>query len=273
MEWESRIRPGSAELGDLFARGAAGPVLANDTSAGAGFAPLSPLELLVRDAAAMLARPATRPSPACGEDVKVAGIRRGRDFDLTVACAGIDAELADLDAYLGFRRATQDAVAALARARIGDAAIDVAINAADDPQRGACYLTVTGTSAENGDDGETGRGNRVNGIIAVGRPMSMEATAGKNAVSHVGKLYNVVAQELAEQIVAARTGIVACEVVLACRIGSPITTPALAHLRVALAPGVGLPDINAALRSRTLDALSGVGALWKRIVAGELRLF
>jgi S-adenosylmethionine synthetase len=273
VEWESRIRPGSADLGDLFARGAVGEALANDTSAGAGFAPLSPLELLVRDATAMIASPSTRPSPACGADVKVAGIRRERRFDVTVACAGVGAGLEDLDGYLQFRKATQGAVAGLARARLGDAAIDVAINAADDPRRGACYLTVTGTSAENGDDGETGRGNRVNGIIAVGRPMSMEATAGKNAVSHVGKLYNVVAQDLAEAIVAGGAGVVACEVVLACRIGCPITTPALAHLRVAPAHGVEMPEIATELRSRMLDALSGVGAMWKRIVAGELRLF
>jgi S-adenosylmethionine synthetase len=40
-------------------------------------------------------------------------------------------------------------------------------------------LTVTGTSAENGDDGQVGRGNRINGLITPYHPMSLEATSGK----------------------------------------------------------------------------------------------
>jgi S-adenosylmethionine synthetase len=42
------------------------------------------------------------------------------------------------------------------------------------PGKGSVYLTVTGTSAEAGDDGEAGRGNRVNGLITPYRPMTME---------------------------------------------------------------------------------------------------
>ncbi|MHA1487030.1 MAG: methionine adenosyltransferase, partial [Promethearchaeota archaeon] len=53
------------------------------------------------------------------------------------------------------------------------------------------YLTITGTSAEAGDDGEVGRGNRSNGLITPCRPMSLEAVCGKNPINHVGKLYNV----------------------------------------------------------------------------------
>jgi S-adenosylmethionine synthetase len=64
---------------------------------------------------------------------------------------------------------------------------DIAINAADHLPAGAVYLTVTGTSAEAGDDGEVGRGNRVNGLITPYRPMSLEAAPGKNPVTHVGK--------------------------------------------------------------------------------------
>jgi S-adenosylmethionine synthetase len=39
--------------------------------------------------------------------------------------------------------------------------VSVAVNTADDPAAGSIYRTVTGTSAEAGDDGEAGRGNRV----------------------------------------------------------------------------------------------------------------
>ncbi|MBL8697607.1 MAG: methionine adenosyltransferase [Alphaproteobacteria bacterium] len=270
---ESRIRPGSVDLAALFARGAGNVPRANDSSAGAGYAPLSPLEQVVREATARLADPATRPSPACGEDVKIAGIRRGARCDLTIACAGVAPALPDLAAYRRFRTDTTAAVVALARARLGAALGEVAINAADDLEAGSCYLTVTGTSAESGDDGETGRGNRVNGLIAVGRPMTMEATAGKNAISHVGKLYNIVAQELADSIVAAVDGVVACECVVASRIGAPITTPSLAHLRVALAAGATTADVEPSVRAQVDAALAGVVSLWPRVVAGEVRLF
>lgn len=79
---------------------------------------------------------------------------------------------------------------------------DVDVNAADNPAEGAIFLTVTGTSAEAGDDGQVGRGNRINGLITPGRPMSLKAAAGKNPVTHVGKIYNVVAREIAEMLVA-----------------------------------------------------------------------
>ncbi len=55
------------------------------------------------------------------------------------------------------------------------------------------------TSVEMGDDGATGRGNRGNCLITPMRPMSIEAIAGKNPVNHVGKIYNVIAQQVAEE--------------------------------------------------------------------------
>jgi len=63
------------------------------------------------------------------------------------------------------------------------------------------YLTATGTSAEQGDDGQVGRGNRVNGLITPYRPMTLEAAAGKNPVSHVGKTYNIAARQICDKIV------------------------------------------------------------------------
>lgn len=62
------------------------------------------------------------------------------------------------------------------------------------------YLTLLGASAEVGDSGEVGRGNRVRGIISLLRPASAEAAAGKNPVAHVGKIYNVLTEVLVEDI-------------------------------------------------------------------------
>ena len=51
-----------------------------------------------------------------------------------------------------------------------------------------------------GDDGSVGRGNRANGLITPNRPMSMEATSGKNPINHVGKIYNLLSNKMAEDI-------------------------------------------------------------------------
>ena len=269
---ECRIRPGSAELRALFARGGAVP-LANDSSAGAGFAPFSPLEDLVLRCEGMLSAADTRPHAACGEDTKVAAIRVGARTSLMVACAAIDAELADARAYAGFRDASLAALRRQAAASPGLAVADIAFNAADDPDAGLFYLTVTGSSAEAGDDGETGRGNRVCGLIATGRPTSLEATAGKNPASHTGKLYNVLAQDLAEEILREVPGTAAAECVLVSRIGAPIDRPALFHLRIAPAPGLALDDLAPRIGDCARAALARLPVLWRRIVAGEARLF
>src|SRR5208282_3304614 len=75
------------------------------------------------------------------------------------------------------------------------------VNTADDPELGRYYLTVTGLSMEAGDDGSVGRGNRANGLITPCRPMSLEASAGKNPVNHVGKIYNLLGNLIANDIV------------------------------------------------------------------------
>ena len=106
------------------------------------------------------------------------------------------------------------------------------VNAGDDLEAGSIYLTVTGTSAEAGDDGEVGRGNRACGLITPYRAMTMEAPAGKNPVSHVGKLYNVEAGRIAA-LISEQLPVddVAC--LLVSQIGRPVTDPQLADVRVA----------------------------------------
>jgi len=135
--------------------------------------------------------------PAFGEDVKVMAIRRDEDLQLLVSCAMIDAALNDVADY----RKTVERAAELsleAAAQATSLRVTVGVNAADDITAGRIYLTVAGTSAEAGDDG-----NRANGLIAPGRPMTMESVAGKNPVTHVGKLYNLAAGLAAERIGAA----------------------------------------------------------------------
>jgi S-adenosylmethionine synthetase len=139
--------------------------LSNDTSYGVGFAPLSETEAIVlaADAALHDAAAAGRPL-GLGRDTKVMAARLDQDLHLTVACAQIDREVRSLDEYRANKAWVANAIATAA-ARCNDLQVSVDVNTADDEASGSIFLTVTGTSAEAGDDGEAGRGNRVNGLI------------------------------------------------------------------------------------------------------------
>jgi S-adenosylmethionine synthetase len=232
---QCRFRPGSADLTDLFARGAkAARPRANDTSIGVGFAPLSPLERTVLDLESWLNSPEVKQSrPETGEDVKVLGVRHLGEARLTVACAFVSRYVASAAEYLAKKAALASAI----RGRVDLEAVvrqEVVVNAADDPSANSVYLTVTGTSAEAGDDGQVGRGNRANGLITPGRPMTLEAAAGKNPASHVGKLYNVAAGVIAQDLVAASPDITGAECVLVSEIGAPIDEPRVVSVRLAM---------------------------------------
>ena len=64
------------------------------------------------------------------------------------------------------------------------------------------------------------------------RPMSLEATAGKNPVSHVGKIYNVVAKITAEKIYEQVKGVREVYVKILSQIGRPIDDPLIANVKV-----------------------------------------
>ena len=269
-----RIQPGSIDLQALYSRGKAGDVpLANDSSIGVGHAPLSALERLVLAVERrMNDRDRASQNPAWGEDIKVMGIRRGTALDLTVACAMIGRHLQHMDDYLAETAAVAASLRSLA-ADHGFAECNIAVNRADDPARGSVYLTVTGTSAEAGDDGQVGRGNRVNGLITPCRPMSLEAAAGKNPVSHVGKLYNVVARQIAEALAATDPEIVRVECLLASKIGAPVTEPAIVQIRLATADGARPPGFNARAADIAADCIARAPRLVDQFIAGAIRLF
>jgi S-adenosylmethionine synthetase len=260
------------DLRDLFAREKAGRIaLSNDTSFGVGYAPLSPLEELTlaveRD---INAKGFLAAHPAHGEDVKVMATRDGASTSLTVARAFIAGHVPTLGAYLEEKQKLAAHVERLAAAR--GIRASVRVNAADAPDGSAVYLTVTGTSAESGDDGQVGRGNRVNGLITPLRPMSLEAVAGKNPVSHVGKLYNLTARAIAERLTAEVSGVQAAECYLVSRIGAPIDQPALAQVRVATS-GAPLEALRGPISEVVRAELAALPSLSRRVMAGALQMF
>jgi protein-L-isoaspartate(D-aspartate) O-methyltransferase len=148
----------------------------------------------------------------------------------------------------------------------------VQVNAADDPARESLFLTVTGTSAEAGDDGEAGRGNRVNGLITPGRPMTMESVAGKNPVTHVGKLYNLAAHLAAAAVVEELPEVLECECRLVSRIGSPIQEPQLAELGLRCAEPRAVEKLRPRAGEILRAQLAALPELWKELLAGRLAL-
>lgn len=268
----NKVRPGSRDLTQLFARRRS-VALANDTSFGVGYAPMSPLEQLALRAERLVSGQAQRSiRPAWGEDVKIMAVRRGDRAALTVACAMIGRHLPDLDRYLAETAEIARQVERLAD-EAGFPGCRVRVNAADDPAAGSVYLTVTGTSAEAGDDGEVGRGNRINGLITPFRPMSLEAAAGKNPVSHVGLLYNVVARRAAETIVASLPDVAQAQCYLVSEIGRPVTEPAVAHLRLAWRDGRPVESVEARAAEILREEIAALPRHTECFALGEIDLF
>jgi S-adenosylmethionine synthetase len=268
------VAPGSQDLRTLFSRRSRPEqALANDTSIGVGYAPLSGLERLVLAVEQRInGRNRARDHPAWGEDVKVMAVRRGDAARLTVACAMIGRHVAHLDDYRDEKASMEKFVQEIALQQ-GFRSAEIAVNAADDPAAGSVYLTVTGTSAEAGDDGQVGRGNRVNGLITPGRPMSLEAAAGKNPVSHVGKIYNVLARAIAETLTTKISGIAAAQCFMVSRIGAPLTSPALLQVKLATRDGASADKFGPQVEDVVADQLSRLPKLIDDFIAGKIAIY
>jgi len=263
------IRPGSVELTHLFRQKSGSKHLSNDTSCGVGYAPLSRLETIVLAVEAALNVAARNGRPEIGSDIKVMGVRRGGEFSLTIACAIVDRYVKTLVEYL----AIKDTIAGIARSVAcdhGAKTVSVQVNTADDPTAGAVYLTVSGTSAEAGDDGEAGRGNRVNGLITPCRSMTMESVAGKNPVTHVGKLYNIAATLIAQRLVDDVPGIEEAECLMVGQIGGPLDRPLA--MEIAVRTSRTGAAIDARIAAAAEDELSRLGAITDRLIGGELAI-
>lgn len=267
-----RIKRGSNDLVRNFDLDRNMP-LANDTSFGVGFAPLSETERLTLETELFLNSPKLKKElPEVGEDVKVMGLRRDNEIYLTIAAAMVSRLTPDLDHYMNVKEEVANRVSDLAT-KITSRAVHVKVNAADKPDKGVVYLTVTGTSAEQGDDGNTGRGNRANGLITPYRPMSLEATAGKNPVNHVGKLYNVLAGQIADRINCETRGIREVYVKILSQIGQPLDEPAITDIELLLDPAASVVDIEGEAESIAEEEISKTVQLTDLILSGKARLF
>ena len=267
---DCKIGQGSIDLRGLYETQ---KQLANDTSFGVCAAPYSETELLALRTEEMINGPLKKELPEVGHDVKVMAVRRGDKVRLTVAAAIVDKFVPDKDHYISVIEQLRERILDNA-AKISNRHVAVDVNTGDNYYEGILYLTVTGVSFENGDDGSVGRGNRVNGLITPYRPMSLEAAAGKNPVTHVGKLYNLLSFELAQKIADECKGdVVEVWVRIVSQIGKPIDQPQIAVAHVALAEGVKLASVKDTVEGVVDEGLETIDKITDRVVAGKLRVF
>jgi len=274
VEWDvtldCRIGQGSVDLRGLYETRR---LLANDTSFGVGFAPLSETERITLETEKYINGKLCRSMPELGEDVKVMACRKGDDIDLTIAVAMVDKEVPDKSHYKSSVKEATNKIHDFAQ-RFTDRNLRVYVNTADDYASDIYYLTVSGLSMENGDDGSVGRGNRANGLITPMRPMSLEASAGKNPVTHVGKLYNILAIQVANEIYKMGRGdIVEVNTRILSQIGHPIDMPQAASAKVIYGDNVNRKKYAKEICAIYNEKLANITDLTEMIVSGKVTVF
>jgi S-adenosylmethionine synthetase len=234
VRYQVELKPGSAGLVDIFRR--KGKVLgANDTSAAVGYAPMTRTEKTVLNTEQFLnSREFKQRFPESGEDIKVMGFRTNNKLNLTISMAFVDRFISGEEDYFDKKEKILEEINRFVTTGTDFESVNVQLNTLDMRGRGlgGAFLTVLGTSAESGDSGQVGRGNRVNGLISLNRPFCSEAAAGKNPVSHVGKIYNVLTYKIAQHVYDDVPEVEDVYIWLLSKIGSPIDQPAVAAVQV-----------------------------------------
>ena len=265
----AKIKPGSKDLVELFERfKEKGEVpLANDTSFGVGFAPLDDLERVVLNTERFLnSEEFKKEHPELGEDIKVMGVRIRENIKVTVASAFVSKYVSNLQDYITKKEIIKEEIENYIKA-LTDRSVEVYLNTADNYEKESVYITVTGTSAEQGDDGQVGRGNRANGLITPYRPMSLEAAAGKNPVSHIGKIYNIVANIIAERVTKEIEEVKEAYCYMVSRIGYPINEPQVCDVKVRVEKGIS--GVEEPVKKIAEEELERMPETWKRFIKKE----
>ena len=279
IQFDYAVRPGSIDLTGVFdsSHHSEEVPLANDTSFGVGYAPFSDVENITLEAERLLNSQKFKDKcKGSGEDIKVMTERIGNKVGITIAAAMVSRYINDVDEYVSYTNQIKDSVLDLAAKIIPERETTCQVNVGDNIEKKILYLTITGTSAEAGDDGEVGRGNRSNGLITPCRTMSLEAVCGKNPINHVGKIYNVLATKIAREIVNRGEGdIIEAHVKLLSQIGRPITDPWVNSIELIPADNVNFQSIEKIATEVSAEKLSKQSLinLRMRLIEGKEQVF
>ena len=265
----TKIRPGSVDLVRNYDLEDSIP-LANDTSFGVWYGPQTDIENVVYNVETELnSKDTKRKYPAIGEDVKVMGVRRHDKINLTIACAMVSRFVKDEAQYREIKDVVHDIAQAVAN-KYTNMDTTIKVNTADNYEKKLYYLTVTGTSAEHGDDGQVGRGNRANGLITPFRPMTLEATAGKNPINHTGKIYNICASTIITALLKEHPELEQTACYIVSEIGKPINQPQAVNVDLHAQRSPRLEkDVQAIVEEKMKDLPN----LWKQIVKREHSIY
>lgn len=226
VEYQLEVGTSSHELRSIFENPKS--FVANDTSALVGYAPFTKTESSVLETEEYInSQNFKKEFPESGEDVKVMGFRNDNTLDLTIAMAFVDSHVDSENHYFKRKQDMLQSISEFHRKRGDFDEVKITMNNLDTKNKGieGLYLTVLGTSADNADSGEVGRGNMANRVISLTRPAGSEATAGKNPVSHIGKIYNALSFKLAEEIQKAVPDLEEVLVWMYNVIGKPVNEP------------------------------------------------
>jgi S-adenosylmethionine synthetase len=272
VKYQVELKPGSAGLTDIFKR--KGRLLgANDTSAAVGYAPMTRTETIVLETERYVnSTDFKKEFPASGEDVKVMGFRKNNELNLTVSMAFVDQFVESEKDYFKKKAEIFEEVNWFVKENTDFEKITMKLNTLDVAGRGidGIYLTVLGTSADGADSGQVGRGNRVNGLISLNRPFCSEAAAGKNPVSHVGKIYNVLTHRIARRIYHKVDGLAEVYIWLLSQIGKPIDEPAIAGAQVIMKKGNRFEDVRREVEEVMNFELENIDMFCKELAEGKI---
>jgi S-adenosylmethionine synthetase len=275
MKYQVELKPGSQGLTDIFKRKEC-MLGANDTSAAVGYAPMTRTENMVLDTERYVnSGDFKKRFPEAGEDVKVMGFRNGANLNLTVAMAFVDRFVDSEKDYMRKKADIQADVQDFANAKGAFDKVVVDLNNLDVEGRGVdgVYLTVLGTSADGADSGQVGRGNKVNGVISLNRPIGTEAAAGKNPVSHVGKIYNALTHQIARSVVEKVPEVEETCIWLLSQIGNPIDQPAIAAAQVVLNSGASLDEVQGRITEVIDGELANIEDFCKQLIYGKISVW
>jgi S-adenosylmethionine synthetase len=275
VKYQVELKPGSVGLQDIFKR--KGKVLgANDTSAAVGYAPTTKTEKAVLKTEKFLnSKEFKHRFPESGEDIKVMGFRTNSNLHLTVAMAFVDRFVSSEEDYFEKKTKILEEINKFVKANTDFENVDAQLNTLDVRGRGlgGIYLTVLGTSADSGDSGQVGRGNRVNGLISLNRPFCSEAAAGKNPVSHVGKIYNALTYRIAKGVYQEVPEVEEVYVWLLSKIGNPIDHPAVAAAQVIMKGNNSLDKVRHEI-SDVLDCeLENIDKFCMELAQGKIQTY
>ncbi len=272
VKYQSELKPGSVGLVDIFKR--RGHVLgANDTSAAVGYAPLTRTENIVFKTERYLnSKEFKQHYPESGEDIKVMGFRNNNDLQLTIAMAFVDRFINSEEDYFEKKEKIVDEIHRFVAVNTDFESVDVKLDTLDMRGRGigGLYLTVLGTSADSGDSGEVGRGNRVNGLISLNRPFCSEAASGKNPVSHVGKIYNFLTFRMAQRIYDEVSELEEVYIWLLSKIGNPIDHPAAAVAQVVMKDNNHLGEVKHEINDVLDNELENIEKFCMELAEGKI---